>query len=170
MTKSLIFPRTRQPETTTASLTDVELIWVKRRTENRIRFGRPVKQQVIDLDRRIVSFTPNCIFAFVRWSANEFGTVLSRIDVVRAVSVGERYQTLPFVRPGGEILLRMDGWPKVERVLQTIDAIEALGIDSAEAAPDYWQHVHNRLSVNETPRAYTPGRHRAWLRRRELGL
>src|SRR3974390_3856101 len=106
MTKSLIFPRTRQLETTTSSLTDVELIWLRRRTENRIRFGRPVKQQVIDLDRRIVSFAPNSIFGFVRWSANEFGTVLSRIDVVRAVKAGERYQTLPFVRPGGDMLLR----------------------------------------------------------------
>jgi len=170
MTKSVIFPRPRQLETTTASLTDVELIWLRQRTENRIRFGRPVKQQVMDLDRRIVGFAPNSIFAFVRWSANEFGTVLSRIDVVRAVNAGERYQMLPFVRPGGEILLRMDGWPKVERVLQAIDAIEALEFDPAEVAPEYWQHVHNRLSVNETPRAYTLGRHRTWLRLRELGL
>jgi hypothetical protein len=170
MTKSLIFPRTRQLETSIAPLTDVELIWLRRRTENRIRFGRPVKQQVIDLDRRIVSFAPGSTFAFVRWSANEFGTVLSRIDVVRAVKAGERYQTLPFVCPGGDILLRMNGWPKVERVLQVIDTIEALGLDPVEVAPEHWQHVHNRLSVNETPRAYTLGRHRAWLRRRELGL
>jgi hypothetical protein len=170
MTKSLIFPRTRQLETSTASLTDVELIWLRRRTESRIRFGRPVKQQVIDPHRRIVSFASDSIFTFLRWSANEFGTVLSRIDVVRAVNIGERYQTLPFVRPGGEILLRMNGWPKVERVLQLVDAIEALGVDPVEVAPDYWQHVHNRLSVDETPRAYTLGRHRAWLRRRELGL
>ena len=31
--------------------------------------------------------------------------------------------------PGGDILLRVDGWPKVERMLQRIDAIEAIGID-----------------------------------------
>jgi hypothetical protein len=63
----------------------------------------------------------------------------------------------------------MDGWPKVERVLQAIDVVEALGIDPADAAPDYWQHVHNRLSVNENPRGYTRTRHQAWLKRREVG-
>jgi hypothetical protein len=49
-----------------------------------------------------------------------------------------------------------------------IDAVEALGIDPADAASDYWQHVHNRLSVSETPRLYTRTRHHAWLKRREV--
>ena len=63
----------------------------------------------------------------------------------------------------------MDGWPKVERVLQTIDAVETLGIDPADVAPDYWRHVHNRLSVNETPRA-TPTRvTKPGCKRREIG-
>jgi hypothetical protein len=152
-----------------AALTFVELTWHKQRIENRIRFGRQVGEEIIDRHRRVVSFAPGSIFAFVRWAANDFGTIISRVDVVRAVAAGERYQTLPFVRPGGEILLRIDGWPKVERVLQAIDAVEALGVDPADAAPDHWQHVHNRLSVNETPRAYTRTRHQAWLKRRELG-
>lgn len=150
------------------SLTLVELTWHKQRIENRIRFGRPAGQQILDRHRRIVSFAPGSIFCFIRWAANEYGTILSRADIVRAVGAGERYQTLPFVRPGGEILLRMDGWPKVQRVLHLIDAVEALGIDPADAAPDYWQHVHNRLSVNETPRGYTRTRHQAWLKRREV--
>jgi len=154
---------------TAAALTYVELTWHKQRIEHRIRFGRHVGQQVIDRHRRVVGFATGSIFAFVRWASNDFGTIISRIDIVRAVAAGERYQTLPFVRPGGEILLRMDGWPKVERVLQAIDAVEALGVDPAEAAPDYWQHVHNRLSVNETPRTYTRTRHQAWLKRREIG-
>jgi hypothetical protein len=151
-------------------LTCVELIWHKQRIENWIRFGRSAGEQIIDRHRRVFSFTPGSIFCFVRWAANDYGTILSRADVVRAVVFGERYQTLPFVRPGGEILLRVDGWPKVQRVLQIVDAVEALGIDPADAAPEYWRHVHNRLSVNETPRAYTSSRHQAWLRRREVRL
>lgn len=151
------------------SFTFVELTWHKQKIENRIRFGRAVGEQILDRHRRIVSFMPGSMFCFVRWAANDFGTILSRADIVRAVSPNAPYQTLPFVRPGGEILLRMDGWPKVERVLQIIDAVEVLGIDPADAAPDYWQHVHNRLSVNETPRAYTRTRHTAWLKRRETG-
>jgi hypothetical protein len=87
---------------------------------------------------------------------------------VRAVRAGEPFQTLPFVRPGGDILLKVEGWPKVERVLQFIDAIEALGIDPIDAAPDHWRHVHNRLSAGHEPRAYTRERHDAWLQRRRV--
>ncbi len=151
------------------SFTFVELNWHKSRIENRIRFGRPARQYILDRHRRIVGFSQRSVFCFVRWAANEYGTIFSRADIVRVVSNGERQQTLPFVRPGGDILLRADGWPKVERVLQIIDAVEALGIDAADAAPDYWRHVHNRLSVNEAPRAYTRTRHQAWLKRREIG-
>lgn len=151
------------------ALTFVELTWHKQRIENRIRFGRPAGQQILDRHRRVVNFTPGSIFCFVRWAANDYGTILSRADIVRAVVPGERHQTLPFVRPGGDILLRMDGWPKVERGLHVIDAVEALRIDPADVVPDYWQHVHNRLSVNEMPRNYTRTRHQAWLKRREVG-
>jgi len=151
-----------------SELTHVELVWIKKRIENRIRFGRIAEQHVIDRERRVVSFTAGSIFAFVRWSANDYGTVVSRIDILRAVAPGERYATVPYVRPGGESLLRMSGWPKVEKVLQAIDAIEALGIDPADAAPDHWQHIHNRLSVGEQPRLYTQSRHQAWLHRRRL--
>lgn len=143
----------------------VELTWREKRIDHRIRFGRIVGEQRLDHHRRIVSFAPGTIFAFVRWAANEYGTIISRIDIVRSVGTGEPYQTLPFVRPGGEILLRITGWPKVQRVLAAIDAIEALGIDPADAAPDYWRHVHNRLAAGETPHAYTIQRHKAWLLR-----
>jgi Protein of unknown function (DUF2840) len=104
--------------------------------------------------------------AFVRWASNDFGTVVSRIDIVRTIAPGEAYQTLPFVRPGGEILLRISGWPKVERVLAAIDAVEALGVNPADAAPDHWRHVHNRLGAGYEPRPYSRDQHRAWLLRR----
>src|SRR5580700_5456567 len=76
--------------------------------------------------------------------------------------------TVPHVRPGGESLLHLSGWPKVEKVLHAIDGIEALGIDPADAAPDHWRHIHNRLSVGEQPRPYSRSRHQAWLHRRKL--
>ena len=53
-------------------------------------------------------------------------------------------------------------------VLQAIDAVEALGIDPADAASEHWHHIHNRLSVNEEPRRYTHTRHQAWLHRRRI--
>ena len=72
------------------------------------------------------------------------------------------------MRPGGEILLRISGWPKVERVLAAVDAIESLGIDAADVAPEHWRHLNHRISVNEPFRVYSTEQHRAWLRRREV--
>ena len=109
-------------------MTRVELTWIEKKIEYWIRFGQPANEQIIDRRQRILSFRPNTVFAFVRWAANDFGTIISRIDIVRAVELGEPYQTLPFVRPGGEILLKFEGWPKVEDVLRHVDAIEAIGI------------------------------------------
>jgi hypothetical protein len=151
-----------------SDLTHVELLWLEKRIENWIRFGRHAEEKVLDRQRRILSFAPGHLFALVRWVSNDFGTVISRIDVIRTVAPGQRCATVPYVRPGGEILLRLAGWPKVERVLQIADTIEALGIDPADAAPDYWHHVHNRMSVNEVPRSYTRSRHQAWLHRRRI--
>ena len=149
-------------------LTQVELEWVKGRIENWIRLGRTAEQRIIDSQRRIVSFAPGGVFAFIRWASNDYGTILSRIDILRAVGPGEPFSTVPHVRPGGESLLHLSGWRKVEKVLQASDAVEALGIDPADAAPDHWRHVHNRLSVGEQPRPYSRSRHQAWLNRRRL--
>ena len=164
-TLSDAFPESEQ---TDGELTHVELTFLENRIENWIRFGHTVDDHAIDRQRRVVSFAPGSIFGFVRWTANDYGTLVSRIDILRAVRRGERYSTVPFIRPGGESLLRLAGWPKVEKALQAIDIVEALGIDPADAAPEHWRHVHNRLSVGERPRPYTPSRHRAWLHRRKV--
>ncbi|CAN7503882.1 DUF2840 domain-containing protein [Paracoccus pantotrophus] len=148
--------------------TFVELTFQKQRVEHWIRFGRKSYEQIIDRRRCVVGFPPGSIFAFVRWAANDFGTVVSRIDIVRAIGRGEPFQTLPFVRPGGDILLRLHGWEKVQRALAVIDALEALGFDPADVSPDYWRHVHNRLTANLEPSAYTPERHAAWIGRRRI--
>ncbi|WP_342724135.1 DUF2840 domain-containing protein [Bradyrhizobium sp. B097] len=150
--------------------TTVELLWLEKRIENRVRFGRAASEKIIDGHRRVLSFAPGSIFAFVRWTSNDFGAVLSRIDILRAVAPGQRYSTVPCINPGGDSLLRLSGWPKVEHVLHLIEAMEALGINPADAAPEYWHHVHNRVSVNENPRTYTRSRHQAWLNRRRIAL
>ncbi|HWV53091.1 DUF2840 domain-containing protein, partial [Pseudorhodoplanes sp.] len=95
----------------------VELTFEKRKVEHWIRFGRKSYEQIIDRRRSVVGFAPESIFAFVRWASDEHGTVVSRIDIVRAIGRGEPFQTLPFVRPGGEILLRLGSWAKVQRAL-----------------------------------------------------
>ena len=148
-------------------LTHVELTWIERRIERWIRFGRWSQEIILDRRRRRVGFRSGELFAFVRWASNDYGTVVSTIAILRAVRDGEPYQTMPCVRPGGDILLHIHGWPKVERVLQAIDAVEALGVDPRDAAPEHWRHVHNRLTAGDEPRFYSRDQHRAWsLRRR----
>lgn len=150
-------------------LTEVELVWVEKQIEHWVRFGHDVGEQILDRRRRVLAFAPGSIFALVRWAANEHGTARSQLDIVRAVGPGEPLQTVPTIRPGGELLLRADGWPKVERALQLIDAIESHDIDAAEVSPDHWRHVHNRLAAGDVPRTYTPQRHRAFLLVRGVG-
>jgi hypothetical protein len=148
--------------------TYVELIFMQGQLERWIRFGRWAEERQLDRRRRLVAFEPGAVFAMVRWQAGEHGTALSRIDILRAVREGEAFTTVPFVAPGGELLLHIQGWSKVEVVLEAIDAVERLGIEPRDAAPEHWRHVHNRLSAGLAPRAYDLRRHRAWLRRREV--
>ena len=149
-------------------LTEVELTWLEQRLEHWIRFGRIAQDRILTRKTRVVGFRPGAIFAFVRWAANDYGTITSRIDIVRAVAAGQSYTTLPFVRPGGDILLHVESWPKVSQVLAGIDAVEAAGVDPCDAAADHWRHVHNRIVAGPEPRPYTMERHRAWLKRREI--
>ena len=159
----MIAPRYHQD-----TLTDIELIWHERQIEHWIRFGRDVAEKILDPPRRILSFAPDSIVAYVRWASGDFGTIVSRIDILRTVRRGEAFSTVPYVRPGGDILLRIAGWPKVERVLQAIDVVEQIGINAADACPDYWRHVHNRLIAGEALRTYSREQHRAWMLRRTI--
>jgi hypothetical protein len=151
------------------TLTQVELIWLEGRIEHWIRFGRDVAEQILDRRRRILSFAPDSVFAYIRWVSNDYGTIISRIEIVRAVAPGEPYTTIGFMRPGGELLLRVAGWPKVQRVLALIDTVEQAGIDPVDVCPDHWRHIHNRLAADEEPRPYLPERHAVWLKRRRIG-
>ncbi|MFQ6548570.1 DUF2840 domain-containing protein [Aestuariibius sp. 2305UL40-4] len=148
--------------------TTIELTWIEGRIERWLRFGRIVQEKIQSRTVRTVSVDPGSIFAFVRWAANDYGTVDSRIDILQAVSPGERYSTVPHVTPGGVSLLRLTGWPKVEALLLAVDQVEAENIAPEDVCPDHWRHVHNRLSCNLEPRSYTPFRHEAWLKRQAL--
>jgi len=152
-----------------ARLTEVHLIWTEQQTEHWIRFGREAREQIVDRRRRILFFTPNAIFALVRWAGNDHGTIASQLDILRAPRPGDGFQTVPTVAPGADILLRAAGWPKVSRVLEHIDGIEQLDIDPSAVSPDHWRHVHNRLTVGEAPRSYSVARHRAFQLMQEIG-
>jgi Protein of unknown function (DUF2840) len=146
-------------------LTTVELVFYRDRIERWLRFGRDFGERLLDRRRRLILFAAESVFAFVRWEGNDHGTVLSRIDILRACRAGEAMSTVPGISPGGEILLRLSGWPRVKRVFDLITAIEGSGIDPADVAPEYWQHAHNRIATGQVPRLYRSDQHDAWLRR-----
>ena len=93
-------PRTARDRA--SNITHVELTWLEKRIEHWIRFGRITEERVLNRRTRIVSLAPGSVFAFVRWTSNDFGTIISRVDILRAVAPGEPYSTLPFVRPAAK--------------------------------------------------------------------
>jgi hypothetical protein len=148
--------------------TEVELFFLRGKIERWIRFGTPISERTLDRRRRIAVFAPDSIFAFIRWASNEHGTLVSRIDILRACGAGEACSTVPCVKPGAEILLRAHGWDKVQRVLRAIDAVEGLDFPPQDICPDHWRHVHNRLVAGLAPRPYSRARHQAWLLRKKV--
>lgn len=149
-------------------LTHVSLTWIAGKREEWLRFGAPVRDRIVSRKTRIASFRSGAIFALVRWAANDFGTIASHIDVVRAVGRHEACTTLPCIDPGGELLLHVAGWPKVSQVLRAIDTVEAIGIDACHADPDHWRQIHHRIAAGLTPSEYSSCRHRAWLKRQAV--
>jgi hypothetical protein len=151
-----------------SQLTHVTLIWRDGEREDWLKFGRPVAEKVVDRRQRFESYAAGQVFGLVRWAANDYGTIRSTLDIVQAVSSGEPCTLIAQVDPGGDLLLSVRGWPKVNQVFRLIDAIEASGIDPCEVAPDYWRHIHNRMAGRERPRGYSLARHCAWLQRKAL--
>lgn len=152
-----------------SGLTEVEMTWVGGRIEQWLRFGRVAATRTPGGGQTIAAFRPGATFALVRWSSNDFGTFHMAIAVITAVAPGSPCVTHPCVRPGGDILLRLEGSSRVQAVLDAIDAIEAAGIDACDAAPDHWRHLGSRIGAGLPFRPYGTERHAAWLRRRELG-
>lgn len=150
------------------AMTEVDLLWWRDTAQVWIRFGLPQAELIHDRRRRTLHFASGEVFGVVRWAANDYGTVRSELDILRAVRTGEPYTTSPYVRPGGELLAAARGWLTVQRLMAAIDAVEAGGFQPARIAPDYWRHVHNRLQAGLAPRPYQVGRHRAWRVRRSL--
>ena len=155
------------PDRHPTRLTDVELTHIPGKIERWIRFGRYQTEQIVDRRRRVLAFAHGEVFAFVRWASNDYGTVQSRLDILRAVD-GEPFSTVPHVTPGAEILLRVSGWPSVQAVFLAIDQAETVVTDASDVCPDHWRHVHHRISAGLPHRDYTGERHRAWLLRRKV--
>lgn len=146
----------------------VSLAFVEHRVNLWLRFGRPVRETVVDRWRRVATFEPNAVCCRVKWIGNDYGTALWQLMVLEAPMPFDGVQRIAGVTPGARILLRADGEQHVKAVLDVIDAIEALGIDPAVVAVTYWRTVGNRLEARQPPPDYTAERHAAHLARGAL--
>lgn len=146
----------------------VSLAFVEHRVNLWLRFGRPVRETVVDRWRRVATFEPNAVCCRVKWIGNDYGTALWQLMVLEAPMPSDGAQRIAGVAPGASILLRADGEQQVKAVLDVIDAIEALGIDPAVVAVTYWRTVGNRLAARQPPPDYTTERHAAHLARGAL--
>lgn len=151
-----------------SDVTEVEITFVPGRVEHVCLFGQAIEEHRIDDNRRILCFASGSIFGLARWTATDFGTTVSRFDILRAVQAGQPFVSLPFVRPGAEALLRLEGSHNVQQGLQVVERICVLGIDPADVAPDYWLHVGNRLAAQQQVRPYTCTRHLVWKLRQRI--
>jgi hypothetical protein len=139
------------------------LAFVPERVNNRLRFGRPTYEIVLDRWRRSAHFLPDAVFCRVCWLANDYGTTVWNLSVLQAGRPGQPLQRMAGVLPGAQRLLHVSGELKVRRVLQLIDGIEASGIAPTTVSPAYWPLLHGRLATGEPLPEYTLERHAAHL-------
>ena len=152
----------QKPLAADAPLTRVSLVHVPHQFVVSLRFGRPVRELSLDGTRRIAAFLPGARFARLRWEAGDWGPSRWQLLVLQACTLSEPMQHLPGIDPGAGVLLRAEGPREVRAVLAKIDAIAALGIDPADAAPAYWRLLGDRLAARHPLPDYTAARHVVW--------
>ncbi len=150
----------------------VSLAFVEHRVNVWLRFGKPLREVVLDRWRRVSVFAPGAVCCRVKWIGNDYGTALWQLMLLQAPMLLDHneggFQRIAGVMPGARLLLRAEGDRQVRAVLGVIDAIEASGIDPCAVALTYWRTVGNRLAARQPLPAYTAERHAAHLARGRL--
>ena len=137
-------------------LTRVTVLFLADRVNDRVRFGTPSAERIIDRRARIELYAPGAVFGYVQWRADRHGTQLWRLWVLQAATPGERAETVPGIAPAAHIWLSAAGMARVTRALALIDAIEASRLDPVALPESYWRAVHNRIAAGLEPRVYAP--------------
>ena len=159
--------RTKLPAHRPVSM-QISLAFVEQRVNVWLRFGKPVREIVLNRWRRVAVFESGAVCCRVKWIANDYGTALWQLMVLQAPTQFDGAQRIAGVVPGARILLRADGELQVKAVLVVIDGIEASGIDPSAVAVTYWRTVGNRLAARQPLPEYTPERHAAHIARGAL--
>lgn len=137
-------------------LTKVFLQYEENKQTAKLLFGTPTASEDLGFSektsRKFVYFKPDSLFALELWSANDYGTVVWLIYILRAVWPGETANKVPRVEPGAEILLHARGKGRVRKVLHWLGRLQNEVQDLSELSPEYFQAAHYSLKNGMEPR------------------
>lgn len=138
-------------------LTKVKLLFEEKRRNVKLLFGVPAAAEDLRFlegsSRKNVYFRPDSLFALELWSANDYGTVIWMVYVLRAVWPGEAANKVPQIEPGAEILLHARGKGRAGKVLDWMKHLQKETEDLSELPPGYFQMAHYSLKNGLEPRA-----------------
>lgn len=147
---------------TASPMTRVQLVHIPGQLEVRLRFGHPARIVKVAPQRRVALFMPASVFGRLRRERVASQTHW-QLMVLMASAAQANTQQVDGITPGVHLLVQAEGELAVNKVLQQIGAIGALGIDAAGVAPAYWRTLHNRLAAGMTLPDYTVERHAGYL-------
>jgi len=168
--KALVGARVRAESQSAMStaLTAVTVVFIPRRINVYLRFGKPLAWHEIDRRRRIGLFTPGATFCRVCRRSNAYGTTHWQLSILQTQPPCQGVQKVAGIEPDAALLLHVHGECTVQRVLDVMTAIESERIELTDVASSYWRTLHNRLAGGGRVTPYTAARHAAQLRWRAL--
>jgi hypothetical protein len=132
--------------------TVVQLHFVKGVINHRLRFGKPINKTKLDKYRSIAVMPTGSLFGYIRWQANEYGTIDWRVYVLKAQESGYISEVIG-ITPAVKVLVSVQGKAAVKRCLEALDALEMQSGGSLESVPEsYWSVFNNALLLRKTPR------------------
>ncbi|MCF6221821.1 MAG: DUF2840 domain-containing protein [Robiginitomaculum sp.] len=138
-----------------ANLTAVKCEYIRDRKNHRLRFGTPAMKLKLRRNQTLCVFNPGQVFGYIRWKANEYGTIDWRIYICRTTLTG-RVTRIPGIIPCTEILLATHGIVAMQRMLKHIDSLETQTNGALElVTPAYWRHLHNAQIIKRPPHPFT---------------
>ncbi len=139
--------------------THTQIHFVKGVVNHRLLFGEPIEKVKLDRFRRLAVFKPDQIFGYIRWRANQYGTVDWRLYVVKS-GVDCQMTVIQGISPAAKILVTISGRDRMKRALRVMDSIKANTKDGFFGVPEsYWQVVQNSI-IRNTPLRKLPRHYR----------
>jgi hypothetical protein len=129
----------------------VALAHVVGKVEISLRFGQPLHEHRLDRWRSLAVFAPGAICCTVRWFGIDCGGPLWQLLVLRAPERLDAAVRVEGVAPRAQVLLRVHGEDRMQRVLALIACVEQSGVDLCALPAAYWRRLAKHLQANRAP-------------------